>query len=221
MRQPASYIGERYSEDRNRNAILAPNVLRKLEQAPNAWDGCLSVEYELWDELVACGNLEKFCCPKGRKKYSVRPWIAMPAEGRRFKPVGILPVPAPAGFNGLDTLIPFGGTADGTLVVPVGYDGVITDTVCEITANGGTGFVEGSGDLTWRLSANGRFLRDMGNILVTEGSLTTPSPVPRGGLRVFSQDVIKFTVAFAVGADARINPAANVIVSVTGWFYPR
>jgi len=145
----------------------------------------------------------------------------MPAEGRRFKPIGILAVadyPLPFDFSDAEVL---------RMRVPLGYDGVITDVVCELSAPGGTGFVEAAGDIAWRLSANGtagnvrRFLRDLGNLQVTIGSLTVPSPVPRGGIRIYSDDLVIFTAAFAVGAEVRINPLARVICSVTGWFYPR
>ena len=86
---------------------------------------------------------------------------------------------------------------------------------------GATGFVEGSGTVTWRLSADGRYLRDVGNIQVTMGSLIQPSPVPRGGLRVWSHNLIQFSVALETGMEAVLNPAAVVICSINGWFYAR
>jgi len=90
-----------------------------------------------------------------------------------------------------------------------------------VVADAATGFTEGSGDITWRLSADSRYLRDEGNLQVTVGSLITPSPVPRGNLRVYSGNLMLFTVAFAVGAEARLNPNARVVCSITGWYYPR
>ncbi len=189
---------------------------RRLIRGPlNNADACLFQARIDMDVLVAAGGLKTVCCPRGKKKYKNPPWIMMPSEGRRFKPIGILPVPAPP-FTGLDTPVL-------TQRVPLGYDGVITDVVCEILpgASGSTGFIEGSGDLTWRLSANGRFLRDLGNIITTLGSLTAPNPVPRGGLRVWSDDLLVFSVAFAPGADSRIAADARVVCSITGWWYPR
>lgn len=206
-----------------RSTLVINASLQKPVNRPNAYDACLNADRILWNQMVAGGGLRKICCTRGRTPYTTRPWIAMPAEGRRFKPIGILAVPGMAGFDGLDTKIPF-NTASGNELVPVGYDGVITDIVCGIQAGSGgtaTGFVEGSGDLIWRLSASGRFLRDHGNIKTSLGSLTSPSPVPRGGIRVWSEDILQFFVAFAPGADARINASSNIVVSITGWFYPR
>jgi hypothetical protein len=138
----------------------------------------------------------------------------MPKEGRRFKPVGILPVASITPFTGLDVLVL-------SVYTPMGYNGVITDVVCEVSASGGSGFVQGSGDVTWRLTADDRYLRDLGDIKVSLGSLTTPGMVPRGGLRTYSHNLVNFYVNMAVGAEARINPAARIICSVTGWWWPR
>lgn len=180
----------------------------------NQFDLCLEQEKMIWDEIVSSGGLQTICCPQGRPKYAQRPWVAMPKEGRRFKPISTLLVNDAIPFTGLDVLVL-------SERVPVGYDGVISDIVCEITANGSTGFVDGSGDITWRLSADNRFLRDMGNLKVQVGSLTNPSPVPRGMIRVYSHDLLQFFVSFAPGAEVRINPNARIVCSITGWFYPR
>jgi hypothetical protein len=187
---------------------------KQYELGLNEYDACLMQEKMVWDEIIQSGGLQTICCPQGRPKYPRRPWQDMPKEGRRFKPISTLLVSSAIPFTGLDVLVM-------SERVPVGYDGVISDVVCEITANGATGFVDGSGDITWRLSADNRWLRDMGNLKVQVGSLTHPSPVPRGMLRVYSHDLIQFFVNFAVGAEAVINPNAYIVCSVTGWFYPR
>ena len=187
---------------------------KQYESGLNEFDLCLMREKMIWDEIVASGGLKTICCPRGKPKYTQRPWTAMPKEGRRFKPISTLLVNNAIPFTGTDIVVM-------TERVPLGYDGVISDVVCEIVANGGTGFVDGSGDITWRLEADNRFLRDMGNLKVQVGSLTNPSPVPRGMLRVYSHDLIRFLVNFTVGAEARINKDAFIVCSITGWFYPR
>lgn len=187
---------------------------KQYELGLNQYDLCLAREKSIWDEIIQSGGLTTICCPQGRPKYITKPWQAMPKEGRRFKPISTLLVSDAVPFTGLDVLVM-------SERVPVGYDGVISDVVCEIVANGATGFLDGSGDITWRLSADKRFLRDLGNLKVQVGSLVTPSPVPRGMLRVYSHDLIQFFVNFLPGAEVRINPNARIVCSVTGWFYPR
>lgn len=164
------------------------------------------------DYLLSHGGLKTICCPRGRRPYPNRPWIDMPKEGRRFRPISTLPV---AGlFDDFDHVVL-------SERVPLGYDGVITDVVCEVTAPGATGFVEGSGDVTWRLAADNRYLRDMGNLTVTVGSLITPSPIPRGGLLVYSHNLIQFIVNLTAAAQGNINPNARIVCSITGWWWPR
>jgi hypothetical protein len=180
----------------------------------NEYDYCCCTEAQLWNQLVARGGLHTLCCPQGRTPYPYPPWVKMPKEGRRFKPNPTLLV---------STAVPFTGLSVNVLTerVPYGYDGVIEDVVCEVVADAGTGFTEGSGDITWRLSADGRYLRDEGNLTITVGSLITPSPVGRGMIRVFSGNLLKFDVVFAVGAEVNINPQARIVCSITGWYYPR
>lgn len=198
-----------------RDTAIINRGLQKPGQEPNQYDACLQADNITYDNIVLSGGLRKICCPRGRKTYTQRPWVSMPAEGRRFKPISTLAVPV-APFTGLDTTVL-------SINAPIGYDGVITDFVCNIApgVSGSTGFIEGSGDLVWRLTANGRHLRDLGDIETSLGSLTAPNPVPRGGIRVFSQDLIIFSVAFAVGAEARIAADARIICSITGWWWAR
>lgn len=191
---------------------------KRINRGPlNRADACLFKERLEWDQTVK-GGLFTLCCPKGRTKYNSPPWITMPIGGRRFKPVGVLAVSTLVA--GADTAVPL-NTATGTLIVDTGYDGVLTDIVCEVTAAGATGFVEGSGDVSWRLQNNRHFVRDLGNIQVTMGSLVSPGTVPRGGVRIYSRNVLTFLVNVTAGGLARLAPDANIIVALTGWMYPR
>ncbi len=182
----------------------------------NAFDDCLESEYNWWMQFLASGGL-KACCPQGRKKYTSPPWISPPAEARRFRPITSTSI---ATFvAGVDTVVL-------QERIPLGYDGVINDVVFSYL--GGAGFVEGSGDITWRLAADylpvgavttgGRYLRDMGNVITSLGSLTQPSPVPRGGLRVYSYDLVTIYCNIAVGAPIA---GGNIIVSIGGHVWPR
>jgi len=203
----------------NSSAALQYTSQLPTYQHPNENDFCLADEALLMNELIGKEGLEGVCCPRGRRPYAQRPWITMPAEGRRFRPIGTLPIPAGIPLNVEYTVM--------TMTVPIGYDGIIMDVVCEIVApsNQSTGFTEGSGDIIWRLRCNaggpGRLTRDLGNIKTTLGSLIYPSPVPRSGNRILSADVLNFTVTFAGGAQADLNPSANIICSISGWVYPR
>jgi hypothetical protein len=201
---------------------ITPNVppMRSQMYGANVWDNCLSRDLSQWMNLLACGGIEHNY-PGGRGYYQTPPWISMPPDGRRFRPIGSQPlsafqVPGP-GFNGLDTIVL-------QERVPLGYDGVITEIIFEFT---GTGFVDGSGDISWRLASDylvdpagtgGRFLRDHGNVQVSIGSFQFPSPIPRGGLRVYSWDLVS---VYAAVAPAAAIANGNIIAGISGWYWPR
>lgn len=181
---------------------------------PTVFDGALAQDKDLWNAIIERG-LDTLCCPQGRAPYTERPWIFMPDSGRRFREIG----------SELVASITQDGTNQAILQfpVPVGYDGVIDTVVCGVTANGATGFIEGSGDVTWRLAADSisqpRYLRDMGNILYSLGSLTVPIPTPNSNLRVYSGNLVTFYAA--IPAVNPLTPTANIVCSCSGWFYSR
>lgn len=191
---------------RLRPAIKTP----RLPPLPNRYDAILAQELELWHWMMP--DLAAVPCrwPPDRL-----PWIVMPREGRPFRPVGTLALSQMA-FYGVDTpaLIE---------IVPTGYDGVVTEVICEISAPTppGSGFIEGSGDLVWRLSADGRYLRDYGNMTVSHGSMRVQSSALRKGVRVYTDNRVVLSVAVAPAAAAVLNPQSTIICSIQGWYWPR
>jgi hypothetical protein len=179
---------------------------------PNLYDACLMGEYRAWNYLIAKGGLERLCLPLGQRPYIDRPWIKQPEEGRAFSPQGVAAV---------STIVEGTETALLSLIVPFGYDGVINYIVANIlpSASSGTSYSEGSSQITWRLKANGRHLRDWGNVQTSRGSLIDPSPIPNGGLRVYSRNLVQFTVTLEPSSG--LTPTANLVCMVMGWFYPR
>lgn len=99
-----------------------------------------------------------------------------------------------------------------TLTVPTGLDGVIKKYSNNLT---GGGFVNGSGDIIWRIRRNGRAIRNFDNILFESGTVDFPRELA-AGIRIYSNDIITFTVEHVANAAL----AGNVICSFVGYFYP-
>jgi len=205
------------------NAVLPSQVRTYLNTnrttnvpQPNEYDACLQQEKLMWDMIVA-GGLTQICCPEGRAPYYLKPYIAMPDSGRRFREINSQLVGTP-GANTTVALLSF--------TVPIGYDGVIDTVTCGLTppSGGSTGFVEGSGVIIWRVAANAisqpRYLRNLGNLKFSLGSLQIPVPTPNSSLRIYSGDLVTFYVDF-VSASGVIDPGATVVVSLSGWYYSR
>jgi hypothetical protein len=179
---------------------------------PNWWDRCLLAETEMWRQIQAAGGIRSLVSPFRERLLRTgnwgEPWMRMPAEAIPVNQISSIPLPV-AG-TGTDLLVL-------SVTVPNGYDGVISSRLHMYT---GTGFVEASGDLTWRLKVNMRYPKGMGTMTTSLGSLTTPGPITPGGLRVYSDEILRYYVNMAVGAEARIN-GGNIICGLTGWYYPQ
>lgn len=173
---------------------------------PNQFNEVLDCEADVWNWIVAQGGLSKICPGMGTV-YDDPPWIKMPAQGRRFSKIGSIALPPASGAFGADIQVV-------SMVVPQGWDGTIISTVNQFT---GQNFFDGSGDISWRLLINQRYVKDMGNIQVTLGTTTQPWPVNSGSIRIQSRQLIQM-----VANVANANPVnGRIVCAMFGWFYPR
>jgi len=138
--------------------------------------------------------------------------ISPPYGALTFNPFKAIPLPAPAA----------GDVVLATFQVPIGYDGIITGQ-----SNGyiGAGFMEGSGDIVWRIAVNQntalRYLKDCGAILFSLGQINNHQTVP-GGMRLYSGDTVALIVT-CPNTSGALPPAGTgqVFAGLHGWFYPR
>jgi hypothetical protein len=136
--------------------------------------------------------------------YKDPPWLKMPPEGRQYQEINSIVTPA-------------ADSTDYTVTefkVPTGYDGVITSIANFYT---GVGFVEGSGDIVWRVQIGNAWCRNFGNIETTLGSLTSPCPLFRGGVRVYSNQTIRYSTSIPIGS---LIAGGRIVCAVFGWYYP-
>lgn len=98
------------------------------------------------------------------------------------------------------------------ILVPTGYDGAINSYGANFT---GGGFVDGSGDLVWRISRNGVPIKNFEFILTERGDPNQPIPV--NYIRIYSGDRIQFLINHA--ANVTLNDGF-IICDLGGFFYP-
>lgn len=184
-------------------------------KSTNAFDHCLCRQRHVWDCMdwtqAACCvppdyTLLGFGDDLDTEQFDgVAPYqIGAQIGGVRFyKPTAIL---CPAAISG-DVLAL-------TFQIPVGYDAVITGLVLSYT---GSGFVEGSGDLIWRVKLNRRWAKDFGQIETSLGTVQTPYPTQ---ILVGSLSTVRVYVN-APNTSGSLNPGVDrVLVQVLGWEYP-
>ncbi len=170
---------------------------------PNAYDQCLS------DAMVGQkATLDNVQADKERRwRFGHPPWVAMPRSGQRYQRVQSVVLP---GVEGVDNLLL-------SYRVPFGYDGVLITITALFT---GTGFIEGSGDLVWRVQNNFRYFKDLGAIELSLGDLQFPYSLEGGGYRLYSNDLIRMSVNLGAGSLGRLDPNGRIVVGITGWIYP-
>lgn len=187
----SSYTGEGF-----------PNCIR----IANTADRCLRGDTGMWSTIQKLGGIHRVSISE-MIRYDREPWLLMPQLGRRFHRRGSVVLPLD---DGLDNLVL-------EWVVPVGYDGVINQLVSMFT---GVGFIEGSGDIRWRLRLNEWWVRDYANVVTSLGDVQQPFTLAGGGIRVKANQRVRMYVNIAVGAGAWLDPLGRIVVSTAGWFYP-
>lgn len=176
---------------------------------PNEFDVCLSREWRLYNQIdpkaLSCARKPE--CFSGEQ--GARPWVEPPPGAITFNPDKAIPLPDPADT---DVVVL-------SFRVPLAYDGIL---LAQYHAYRGSGtFVEGSGDIIWRVRVNGRYLRDMGNMQVSIGSPQTLSPCP-GGLWLHSGNLVEYVVSAPNGTGNLPLPGqGNILAGLHGWFFPR
>ncbi|HBY64725.1 MAG TPA: hypothetical protein DEH78_33305 [Solibacterales bacterium] len=134
------------------------------------------------------------------------PYEVMPPGGRPFHYQAAVNCPAPGTSNFVVT----------SFRVPIGWTAAIRSIANQYI---GSGFVEGSGDLIWRVSVDGAYQPGFENITTSLGAADQPRRL-EGVILAGSNQLVEYSVsvdaAFAGGTGA----AGKVVCGLFGWFYP-
>lgn len=183
---------------------------------PNFFDLCLARNFRLLDLIdphaLSC-NRPPRCYSPDEGDYDTGEanridYLSMPANGVPFIIINSIPLPDPA--DGDVNVI--------SGQVPIGYDGRVTGY---FHFYDGPNFAEGSGDIVWRAKINLYYVRDMGQMLTTQGGLGSLM-VAEGGPRLQSGQFFKYQVN-APNTSGALPPAGigNIICGLHGYYYPR
>lgn len=137
------------------------------------------------------------------------PYIQPPRNSTRWRPFGSIAIPGVP--TGADQLV-FSER------IPLGYDGIL---IAVTNTWNGTGFVEASGDITWRIKKDRVFIPFFEAIDTTLGSQTVPFDVVGQGIPLFSGQLLQYYVNFGVGSEGRLNAGGQTICALTGYTWPR
>ncbi len=99
--------------------------------------------------------------------------------------------------------------------VPSGYRGVITDRACWFQ---GSGFVEGSSQLTWSLLVGSGYAYKQGQLRFSIGPDDGTSLVGLGGILLLQDQLLRFQVT--TGDISGLDSSGLTIARLKGWFLP-
>jgi hypothetical protein len=152
---------------------------------------------------VAASAPGQFTSNAARTSHSaLLPWVTPPPGYQAFDTPGSIPLP----------VIGSGDSAVVQFTVPRGWDGVIKRLSANQTA---PGFIQGSGQLIWRVTRNGQAIRGYDNITTELGSVATPRE--SDGILIYENDLVQLVVNNAsLGGGS-----AFVTGSLAGYFWPK
>ena len=173
---------------------------------PNRWDRCLFEEMRKFEGI----RLPPMCAmPEGFRH--LLPWddehSAMPYQAVPFNKVSGLLTPAPAAGDQVVT----------TLTVPLGYDGFLTAAYWFYS---GKGFVQGSGDILWRIQLNQRYVKDMSNNPYQIGSPQLPFPLTEGQLLLSGETARGIVNVPNLSGNINVGQS-QIVMALIGFFWPR
>jgi hypothetical protein len=182
------------------------SLQNRVWRRANAWNQCLDAEAALWERIIQCGGLEYTALFNRKRRYKDNPWEVMPPEGERLQKAASIIRPA---NDGLDHVV-----LDFTM--PKAWDGVATNVMFSTSDNS---FVQGSGDLTWRLKVGERWIPDFSAVTFSLNDLRFPHELRGAYIRLLSLQRVQIFVN--VSPLSAVDPAARVNAIVAGWQYPK
>lgn len=168
---------------------------------PNAYDACLHQDLSLYRRY----RPRKACCEVSL--YYDLTWVRAPKSAQPFRKTNAIPTPLAA--SGDVVVLDF--------QVPQGYDGLIAGLFNVYT---GPGFLEGNGDIQWRLLINKVYAIHLGLVLVTLGSQAQSYPV-LGGIEVQSGTHIQYIVNVPNLSGGILPLNSQIVCGLEGLFYAR
>lgn len=178
----------------------------------NVWDWCLGNDENLWRAvdwrkkgvLNQCRSAG-LVSPDGLPLSLDNPLHALPEQGREFHKFGAISLPAPS----TDTRIL-------QFTVPTGYDGIVYAVLFKFT---GLGFVNGSGDLMWRVRMNRHWIKSLQAVPTEMGDYTAYAQIEEyiwihGGQTIGVYGWVSPAAMLVPGPDTRM------IAALQGWYFP-
>lgn len=131
----------------------------------------------------------------------------VPPQARTFRPAKGILTPGPGAGDVLMV----------ELTMPVGYDGLLSGIFQFYT---GSGFIQGSGDIIWRIQVNQRYVKDLGNSPFSLGSPREPFPLTEGQILLSGQTVRYLVNVPNLSGNIQVGNS-QIVCGLIGFYWPR
>lgn len=168
---------------------------------PNYFDGCLDTYHRLCRDSVTAHVCQNYDAVEEWLREVRMPSRALPFRERRA-------IPTPLSSDGDVEVLRFR--------VPEGFDAVVRGIYHHYT---GPGFVQGSGDIEWRLRVGRVYPRFMGRMTVEMGDVDAHFPI--SGLLVPSGQTVYYIVNVPNLSGGILPENSEIVCSIEGWLIPR
>ncbi len=170
---------------------------------PNFWDRLLAGEIQLWTLIQSQGGIRTLM-----ERFRAKRAQPLPTARLAVQKTASIALPA---ADGLDHLVL-------SFLVPNGYYFEISSILHFYTGNG---FVEGSGDLAWRLMIGNRYAPTMGDMQTsTAGAKAALAPIQEHSLIAQPNELIQYYTNFAVAGGGNL-AGGRIVCQVNGYYYPK
>lgn len=174
----------------------------------NNYDWCLYIESVLMRRIEFppfCSIPKEFC--------NLLPWDedfganAIPPQAVPLRAVQGIVTPAPAA--GDQVVVEYR--------MPFGYDGLLQGIFHFYSGNG---FVQGSGDIVWRIQLNQRYVEDLGNTPFQVGSPQSPMPLTEGQILLSGQTLRYIVNVPNLSGQIQVGQS-QITAGFVGFLWPR
>lgn len=133
-----------------------------------------------------------------------RPVVALPSGGQSFMQHNVAAVVMPA-IGATVTVV--------TYTVPLGRYGFITRIANQFV---GGGWTEGTGDLLWRLNADGIPIEGYDSLIASIGTMSGPANLDKNPIRIYENQIITLDLQ-----NVNVVPAAQPLLGLLrGYIFP-
>lgn len=180
----------------------------------NLSTSAIKAEVELWSRIAFNPTFALLKLPARYRALDSTPFDVQPYDATRLNVQGTSGTIASLGAGVYNPIV--------TYTVPVGFDGVINNTMNKFAVQLGPGLQDGSGMITWAIQINNYLAINYTQIIMQMGDTANLGPVAHdGGIRIKANDTVTMYALVNAAGLAFLDPNGLILGALQGWVYAR